>query len=186
MSAQKALDLIKSSEAKFVDLRFTDTIGKEQHVSIPAHQVNDSFFEDGKMFDGSSIAGWKGIQESDMVLMPDGDTAVVDPFAEETQVNIRCTILEPHTMQGYDRDPRSIAQRAEQYLIATGIGDKVLMGPEPEFFMFNDIRFHTDMAGSMYKIDAVEGNSIEIEGLRYVIGRSYIDEVKQRILNASI
>ncbi|MEP7702558.1 glutamate--ammonia ligase [Paraglaciecola sp. 25GB23A] len=156
MSAQKAIDLIKSSEAKFVDLRFTDTIGKEQHVSIPAHQVTDSFFEDGKMFDGSSIAGWKGIQESDMVLMPDGDTAVVDPFAEETQVNIRCTILEPHTMQGYDRDPRSIAQRAEQYLISTGIGDKVLMGPEPEFFMFNDIRFHTDMSGSMYKIDAVE------------------------------
>jgi glutamine synthetase len=154
--SNKALDLIKESEAKFVDLRFTDTKGKEQHVSIPSHQVSESFFEDGKMFDGSSIAGWKGIQESDMVLMPDPETAVVDPFAEETQVNIRCTILEPHTMQGYDRDPRSIAARAEEYLISTGIGDKVLMGPEPEFFLFDDVRFHTDMAGSFYKIDAVE------------------------------
>jgi glutamine synthetase len=154
--SNKALDLIKESEAKFVDLRFTDTKGKEQHVSIPSHQVSESFFEDGKMFDGSSIAGWKGIQESDMVLMPDPETAVVDPFAEETQVNIRCTILEPHTMQGYDRDPRSIAARAEEYLISTGIGDKVLMGPEPEFFLFDDVRFHTDMSGSFYKIDAVE------------------------------
>ncbi|GAA0859636.1 glutamate--ammonia ligase [Aliiglaciecola litoralis] len=156
MSAQKALDLIKESEAKFVDLRFTDTKGKEQHVSIPTHQVDEDFFEEGKMFDGSSIIGWKGINESDMVLMPDGDTAVLDPFAEETQVNIRCDILEPMTMQGYDRDPRSIAARAEEYLKATGIGDTALFGPEPEFFLFDDVRFHTDMAGSFFKIDAHE------------------------------
>ncbi|WP_371195610.1 glutamate--ammonia ligase [Glaciecola sp. SC05] len=156
MSIESALELIKESEAKFIDLRFTDTKGKEQHVSIPAHQVNDGFFEDGKMFDGSSIAGWKGINESDMVLMPDPSTAVLDPFAEETQINIRCDILEPTTMQGYSRDPRSVAARAEEYLKSTGIGDTVLFGPEPEFFMFDDVRFHTDMAGSFYAIDAEE------------------------------
>jgi len=157
MSYKSAMELIKETEAKFVDLRFTDTKGKEQHVSIPSHQVNDDFFEEGKMFDGSSIAGWKGINESDMVLMPDPSTAVLDPFAEETQVNIRCDILEPTTMQGYSRDPRSIARRAEEYLVSTGIGDKILFGPEPEFFLFDDVRFHTDMAGSFFKIDAEEG-----------------------------
>lgn len=156
MSAQKAFDLIKETEAKFVDLRFTDTKGKEQHVSIPTHQVTEDFFEEGKMFDGSSILGWKGINESDMILMPDGETAVLDPFAEEAQINIRCDILEPMTMQGYDRDPRSVARRAEEYLKSTGIGDTAYFGPEPEFFLFDDVRFHTDMAGSMFKIDSSE------------------------------
>jgi len=167
MSQESALELIKETEAKFIDLRFTDTKGKEQHVSIPAHQINDDFFEEGKMFDGSSIAGWKGINESDMVLMPDPSTAVLDPFAEETQVNIRCDIVEPTTMQGYSRDPRSIARRAEEYLVSTGIGDKVLFGPEPEFFLFDDIRFHTDMAGSFFKIDSEEAkwnSGAEYEG----------------------
>jgi glutamine synthetase len=158
MSIEKTLELIKESEAKFIDLRFTDTKGKEQHVSIPAHQVDEDFFEEGKMFDGSSIAGWKGINDSDMVLMPDAETAVIDPFAEETQINIRCDILEPTTMQGYDRDPRSVAKRAEEYLKSTGIGDTVLFGPEPEFFLFDDVRFHTDMAGSFYKIDDEEAS----------------------------
>ena len=157
MSYESVLDLITESEAKFVDLRFTDTKGKEQHISIPTHQVNEDFFEEGKMFDGSSIAGWKGINESDMVLMPDPSTAVLDPFAEVTQVNIRCDILEPTTMQGYSRDPRSIARRAEEYLKSTGIGDTVLFGPEPEFFLFDDVRFHTDMSGSFFQIDAEEG-----------------------------
>ena len=156
MSYESVMELIKETEAKFIDLRFTDTKGKEQHVSIPSHQVNEDFFEEGKMFDGSSIAGWKGINESDMVLMPDASTAVLDPFAEETQINIRCDILEPSTMQGYSRDPRSIARRAEEYLVSTGIGDKVFFGPEPEFFMFDDIRFHTDMSGSFFKIDSEE------------------------------
>ena len=156
MSIEKALELIKESEAKFIDLRFTDTKGKEQHVSIPTHQIDDDFFEEGKMFDGSSIAGWKGINESDMVLMPDPTTLVVVPFAEETQVNIRCDIVEPLTMEGYERDPRSVAKRAEEYLKSTGIGDTVLIGPEPEFFLFDDVRFHTDMAGSFFKINAEE------------------------------
>ncbi len=167
MSYESALELIKENEAKFIDLRFTDTKGKEQHVSIPAHQVDEDFFEEGKMFDGSSIAGWKGINESDMVLMPDPSTAVLDPFSEETQVNIRCDILEPSTMQGYDRDPRSIALRAEEYLKSTGIGDTILFGPEPEFFLFDDVRFHTDMAGSFYKIEAEEAkwnSGAEYEG----------------------
>ncbi|WP_088329488.1 glutamate--ammonia ligase [Lacimicrobium sp. SS2-24] len=166
MSVQKALDLIQESEAKFVDLRFTDTKGKEQHVSIPTSLVDEEFFEEGKMFDGSSISGWKGINESDMILMPDPESAVLDPFSEETQVNIRCDIVEPSTMQGYDRDPRSVAKRAEDYLKSTGIGDTVLFGPEPEFFMFDDVRFHTDMAGSFYEIDSSEakwnsGSAIE-------------------------
>ena len=121
MSIEKALELIKESEAKFIDLRFTDTKGKEQHVSIPTHQIDDDFFEEGKMFDGSSIAGWKGINESDMVLMPDPTTVVIDPFAEETQINIRCDIVEPLTMEGYERDPRSVAKRAEEYLKFIGL-----------------------------------------------------------------
>ena len=156
MSVEKALELIKESEAKFVDLRFTDTKGKEQHVSIPASVVDEEFFEEGKMFDGSSIAGWKGINESDMVLLPDATSCVVDPFAEETQVNIRCDIVEPSTMEGYERDPRSVARRAEEFLKSTGIGDTCFFGPEPEFFLFDDVRFHTDMAGSFYKIDSSE------------------------------
>ncbi|MBC6986268.1 glutamine synthetase beta-grasp domain-containing protein, partial [Alteromonas sp. BZK5] len=156
MSVEKALELIKESEAKFVDLRFTDTKGKEQHVSIPAGLVDEEFFEEGKMFDGSSIAGWKGINESDMVLLPDATSCVVDPFAEETQVNIRCDIVEPSTMEGYERDPRSVARRAEEFLKSTGIGDTCFFGPEPEFFLFDDVRFHTDMAGSFYKIDSSE------------------------------
>ena len=150
------LDLIKEHDVKFVDLRFTDSKGKEQHVSIPHHQVTEDFFEDGKMFDGSSIQGWKGIDESDMVMMPIAESAVLDPFTEAVTLNIRCDILEPATMQGYSRDPRSVAKRAEDYMRSTGIADTVLIGPEPEFFVFDDVRFHTDMSGSFYKIDDKE------------------------------
>jgi len=156
MSVENVLSLIQENEVKFVDLRFTDTKGKEQHISIPAHQIDADFFEDGKMFDGSSVAGWKGINESDMVMMPDAASAVLDPFTEESTLNIRCDILEPATMQGYDRDPRSIAKRAEEYMRSTGIADTVLVGPEPEFFLFDDVKFSTDMSGSFFKIDDVE------------------------------
>ncbi|NTS78573.1 glutamate--ammonia ligase [Catenovulum sp. SM1970] len=158
MSAAKVLELLKESEAKFVDLRFTDTKGKEQHVSIPTHQIDEDFFEEGKMFDGSSIAGWKGINESDMVLLPDANTAVIDPFAEETTVNIRCDIVEPSDMQGYSRDPRSIAKRGLEYLRSTGIADDVFFGPEPEFFLFDDVKFKADMSGASYQIDAEEAS----------------------------
>ncbi|GAA5218369.1 glutamate--ammonia ligase [Corallincola platygyrae] len=156
MSVANVLELIKSEEVKFIDLRFTDTKGKEQHVSIPVSQIDEDFFEDGKMFDGSSIAGWKGINESDMVLMPDPATAVLDPFSEESTLIVRCDILEPDTLAGYDRDPRSIAKRGLEYLKSTGIGDDAYFGPEPEFFMFDDVRFHTDMSGSFFKLDSEE------------------------------
>ena len=156
MSVESVLEQLEELDVKFVDLRFTDTKGKEQHVSIPAHQVDEDFFEDGKMFDGSSIAGWKGINESDMVLMPDASTFVLDPFTEDTTALIRCDILEPSTMQGYDRDPRSIAKRAEDYMRSTGIADTVLIGPEPEFFLFDDVRFGNDMSGNFFKIDDKE------------------------------
>ena len=158
MSAESVLALIKEQDVKFVDLRFTDTKGKEQHVSLPHHQVNAGFFEEGKMFDGSSIEGWKGINESDMILMPDPATAVVDPFTEATTLNLRCDVLEPATMQGYSRDPRSVAKRALAYLRSTGIADDVFFGPEPEFFLFDDVKYKTDMSGSMYKIDAEEAS----------------------------
>jgi len=154
--SQTVLDLIKESEVKFIDLRFTDTKGKEQHVTIPSHQVDEDFFEDGKMFDGSSIAGWKGINESDMVLMPDSESVILDPFSEETTLNVRCDVLEPGTMQGYERDPRSVAKRAEAYMRAEGFADEVLIGPEPEFFLFDDVKYKSDMSGSMYSVDSVE------------------------------
>jgi len=156
MSGSDVLKSIKENDVKFVDLRFTDTRGKEQHVSMSAGVVDEDLFTDGKMFDGSSIAGWKGINESDMVLMPDPESAVIDPFAEETQLNIRCDILEPSTMQGYERDPRSVAKRAENYLKSTGIADTAYFGPEPEFFILDDVRWGVDMSGAFYKVDSEE------------------------------
>ena len=156
MSAQDVMNLIKENDAKFVDLRFTDTMGKEQHISIPASCIDEDFFTDGKMFDGSSISGWKGINESDMILMPDPETAKLDPFYADPTIMIRCDIIEPSTMQGYDRDPRSIAKRAEAYLKSTGIADYALFGPEPEFFVFDDVRFGCQMKGSMVEIDDPE------------------------------
>ncbi len=150
------LKMMKEKEVKFVDFRFTDTKGKEQHVSVPASTIDASLFEEGKMFDGSSISGWKHINESDMILMPDASTAVMDPFMEEATLLLRCDIIEPATMQGYERDPRSIAKRAEAYLNSTGIADTALFGPEPEFFIFDDVRWGADMSGSFCKIDSEE------------------------------
>ncbi len=120
--------------------------------------VDEDFFEDGKMFDGSSIGGWKTINKSDMVLMPIPESALVDPFFSVPTLSIRCDVYEPTTMQGYDRDPRSIAIRAEEYLKASGIADTVLVGPEPEFFIFDDVRFKTGMSGSFYEIDDIEAS----------------------------
>jgi len=156
--SEKTLKLIKESEARWVDLRFTDTKGKEQHVSIPIGEVNDSFFEEGKMFDGSSIEGWKTINESDMILMPDDSASVLDPFTDEPTVIVRCNIVEPSTGQGYERDPRSIASRAEEYLKSTGFGDAAFFGPEPEFFVFDDIKWGSDMSGAFYKISSEEAS----------------------------
>jgi glutamine synthetase len=150
--------MLKDNEVKYVDLRFTDTIGKEQHVTMPVSQAGASLFKDGKMFDGSSIAGWKGINESDMVLMPDTTTAVMDLFSDEATLNIRCDILEPTTMQGYERDPRSIAKRAEAYLKSTKIADTAFFGPEPEFFVLDDVRWGADLSGSFCKVDSEEAS----------------------------
>src|ERR1700683_927204 len=158
MSASDVLQLIKDKEVKWADLRFTDTRGKEQHVSIPSRYVTTEFFTEGKMFDGSSIAGWKGINESDMILMPDASTAVIDPFFEDATVNIRCDVVEPTTMQGYERDPRSLGKRAEAYLKSTGIADKALFGPENEFFIFDSVRWDSNLFSASYEIDSVQGS----------------------------
>lgn len=154
--SDKTLTLIKDNEVRWVDLRFTDTRGKEQHVTIPSSEVDSEFFENGQMFDGSSISGWKSINESDMTLLPDDSTAVLDPFTDETTLNLRCDIVEPHTREGYERDPRSVAHRAEAYLKSTGIGDSAYFGPEPEFFVFDDVKWKSDMCGASYQIQSEE------------------------------
>ncbi|MPV85967.1 type I glutamate--ammonia ligase [Ostreibacterium oceani] len=151
------IEKIKAEEIKYADLRFTDTKGKEHHFTLPVSELDEEFFENGKMFDGSSIAGWKSINESDMVLMPDPETAYIDPFFTDKTINITCGIIEPSTLQGYGRDPRTVAQRAEAYLRSTGIADTAFFGPENEFFVFDDVRFRNDMFGAGYEIDSEEG-----------------------------
>jgi glutamine synthetase len=154
--AKKTLDLIKEHEAKWVDFRFTDTRGKEQHVTYPAGTVSEETFTTGKMFDGSSLAGWKGIEASDMILLPDDETSFMDPFFDEPTVVVTCDVIEPSTMQGYERDPRSIARRAEAFLKSTGIGDTAYFGPEPEFFVFDEVKWDIDMSGARHTIYAEE------------------------------
>ena len=167
MAVSDVLKMLKENEAKFVDLRFTDTRGKEQHVSIPARIVDAGWFEGGHAFDGSSISGWKGIQASDMLLMPDADTARMDPFRDEPTLLITCDVVEPADGKGYDRDPRSIAKRGEAYLKSTGIADTAYFGPEPEFFIFDSVTWDISMAGASVKIKSEESSwasSEEIEG----------------------
>jgi len=156
MSVENVLKMIEENDVKYVDFRFCDTRGKEQHVTFPAHSIDEDTFEDGNMFDGSSVAGWKGINESDMILMPDPSSAVLDPFFDETTLILRCDIIEPNDMQGYERDPRSIARRAEAYMQSTGIADTALFGPENEFFIFDDVRWGETMGNSFYKVDSEE------------------------------
>jgi len=156
MSKNDVLAAIKEHEAKFIDLRFTDTLGKEQHITIPISAVDDDFIENGKMIDGSSFKGWQKIHQSDLALIPDLSSILPDPFYQENTLFIRCNVVDPQTMLGYDRDPRSLAQRAEGYLQSTGIADQALFGPEPEFFLFDDVRWETNISGSFYKIDSDE------------------------------
>src|SRR5512139_3239289 len=156
MSVAKVLDLFQEHDVEFVDLRFVDMLGKQHHVTFPVHAIDESTFEDGKMFDGSSISGWKGINESDMVLMPDPDTAYLDPFSSHTQMVLHCDVLEPSTMQAYGRDPRSIAKRGEAFLKSTGIADTAFFGPEPEFFIFDSVRWQNDMGRVFYEIASEE------------------------------
>ncbi|MEX0615277.1 MAG: type I glutamate--ammonia ligase, partial [Methylophaga sp.] len=158
MSVENVLQMMKDEDVKFVDFRFTDTRGKEQHVSYPAHAIDEDTFSEGVMFDGSSVAGWKGINESDMILMPDATTVVMDPFMDDSTMIVRCDIVEPATMQGYERDPRSVAKRAEAYLESTGLADTAFFGPEPEFFILDDVRWGSNISGSFYKIDSSESS----------------------------
>ena len=154
--AKTVLKLIKDKEVKFVDLRFTDPRGKWQHVTFDLSLFGEEAFTEGLMFDGSSIAGWRAINESDMTLMPDPATAVIDPFFAQTTLAITCDILEPVTGAPYNRCPRSIAGLAEKYLLSTGIGDTAFFGPEAEFFIFDDVRYETAMNKAFYYVDAVE------------------------------
>jgi len=167
MSAADVIGMIDAKDIRFIDFRFTDTTGKEQHLTVPAHTLDEDAFEEGKMFDGSSIAGWKGINESDMILMPDPDSAVLDIFSEEATLNLRCDVVEPATMQGYDRCPRALAGRAEAFLQSSGIADAAYFGPENEFFIFDDVRWDDGMRGSFYSIDSSEA--------AWNTGRSYED-----------
>jgi glutamine synthetase len=155
-SVADVMKMVKENEVKFVDFRFTDTRGKEQHVTVPVSHFDEDKFSAGHAFDGSSIAGWKGIEASDMLLMPDPATANIDPFYEETTLFLSCDVLEPGDGKAYDRDPRSIAKRAEAYLKASGLGDTAFFGPEPEFFIFDDVRWGQDQSGSFVHIDEYE------------------------------
>ena len=159
MSAKEILDTIKKNDVQFVDFRFTDPRGKWQHTTYIANKVDDATFEDGVMFDGSSIAGWKSINESDMILMPDTSTAFMDPFTAQPTLVITCDIIEPSTGQSYSRDPRSTAKKAEAYLKYTGIGDTAYFGPELEFFMFDDVKFDSGMFSSFYHLESEENPS---------------------------
>ncbi len=154
--ADNIMKLMKEQDVQFVDLRFTDPRGKMQHVTFDKSLVDADFFEDGQMFDGSSIAGWKAINESDMVLMPDTDTAIIDPFFQHTTLAIFCDILDPISGQAYARDPRTTAKKAETYLASTGIGDTAFFGPEAEFFIFDDVRWNTDPHNTGYRFDSTE------------------------------
>jgi glutamine synthetase type I len=150
------MSLVKEAEVKFVDFRFTDTRGKEQHVTVPISHFDEDKFTSGHAFDGSSIAGWKGIEASDMLLMPDPNTANIDPFFEEPTLFLSCDVIEPGDGKPYERDPRSLAKRAEAYLKSSGMGDTAYFGPEPEFFIFDSVRWNAGPSGSFVEIEAEE------------------------------
>jgi len=157
MSVAKVMKMVKENDIKFVDFRFTDTRGKEQHVTVPVSHFNEDKFTEGHAFDGSSIAGWKGIQASDMQLMPDPTTANIDPFMDEPTLILTCDVVDPTDGKGYDRDPRSLAKRAEAYLKSSGLGDTAYFGPEPEFFIFDSIQWDVAMSGCSVRINSEEG-----------------------------
>ena len=153
----KVMAMMKENSVEYVDLRFTDPRGKWQHTAQHISTINEDAFRDGIMFDGSSIAGWKAINESDMILMLDPDTAVMDPFAAKPSLIIICDIVEPSTGQAYNRDPRSTAKKAEAYVKASGVGDTAFFGPEAEFFIFDNVKFGTGGNYGTYHIDSIEG-----------------------------
>ena len=158
MSKDAVLQMIKDEDAEYVDIRFTDPRGKLQHVTVMAEQVDEDFLEEGFMFDGSSIAGWKSIEASDMKLMPDTNSAYVDPFYAEKTICIHCSVVEPDTGEPYERDPRGTAEKAEAYLKASGIGDVAYMGPEAEFFLFDDVKYSNTINKVSYEVDATDAS----------------------------
>src|SRR5262245_46668111 len=156
MRPTDAIELGKKHNSVMVDLKFCDLIGQWQHTSVPFHRLNDEAFEAGFGFDGSSIRGWKAINESDMLLLPDPSTAVMDPFTAQPTISLVCNISDPITKQPYGRDPRYIARKAETYLRSTGIADTIYCGPEAEFFVFDDVRFKVAPEGQFFAIDSEE------------------------------
>src|SRR6516162_11815166 len=158
MSTPKSvIELAKKSGAKMMDIKFVDTFGTWQHFSCPIRELTEDIFSEGLGFDGSSIRGWKSIEASDMLAMPDPDTAFIDPFMAEPTLSLTCTIAETGTMEPYVRDPRGIAQRAEKYLASTGIADTAVFGPEAEFFVFDNVQFDSRSNGTFYCVDGEEG-----------------------------
>ncbi|MDJ0817771.1 MAG: type I glutamate--ammonia ligase [Desulfobacterales bacterium] len=158
MTPKEVLDMAKENGAKLVDLRFMDFPGLWQHFSVPVGELEESSFEDGFGFDGSSIRGWQPIHASDMLVIPDADTAKMDPFYADPTLTLICNIVDPVTREPYTRDPRNIARKADTYLKSSGIGDVAFIGPEAEFFIFDDIRFQSSRFGAFYEIDSIEGN----------------------------
>ena len=158
MSIEAVLKQIRDEDVAYVDIRFTDTRGKVQHVTVDCDLVDEDFLEEGFMFDGSSIEGWKSIENSDMKLMPDTSTTYLDPFYAEKTLCIHCSIVEPDTGEAYERDPRGTAQKAEAYLKASGIGDVAYMGPEAEFFLFDDVRYSNTMNKVSFEVDATDAS----------------------------
>ena len=154
--ADKLIKMMKDEDVQYVDLRFTDPRGKMQHVTFHKNMVEDDFFSEGQMFDGSSVAGWKAINESDMLLMPDQDSAIIDPFFQQTTLAVMCDVLDPITGQPYNRDPRTTAKKDEAYVKAAGVGDTVFFGPEAEFFVFDDVRWSVEPHNTGYSFDSTE------------------------------
>ena len=148
--------MIKEQDVKFVDFRFSDTRGKLQHVTADANCIDEELISEGYAFDGSSIAGWKGIEASDMMLMADPTSAHIDPFFAQKTLAVFCDVLEPSTGELYERDPRGTAKKAEAYMKSTGVGDAVFFGPEAEFFLFDDVTFRADPYNSSFKLDSSE------------------------------
>jgi glutamine synthetase len=167
MTPKEVLNLIKEKDIKFVDFKFQDFIGTWQHFSVPSQCLEEDSFEDGYGFDGSSIRGWKAINESDMLMLPDPTTAFVDPFLKVPTLSLQCSILDPITKEPYTRDPRNVAKKCEEYIKSTGIGDTAFIGPEAEFFIFDSIRFGQEANFGMYEIDSEEAiwnSAAEIDG----------------------
>lgn len=155
---EHVLKMIRENDVQYVDLRFTDLLGKEQHVTLPASKIDDEFFQYGKAFDGSSIRGWQHINHSDLILIPDPKTAVLDLFPEVTTLNITCDVFDPIAMKPYSRDPRGVTRRAEEYLASLGIADACYFGQEVEFFIFDNVQYEVEMKGCSYSIDSNEAD----------------------------